>query len=126
MIAVAIYQEPKVVGKANIAREIPYIGNKAQDQGLARILNDLSPQYPWCERKIAAEKLGRLRNPDALPGLLAALPGDPFWMVRCAIVQALEKIGDPGAIPVLENVAIKDSFQVVRSYAEKAVIRLSQ
>jgi len=46
-----------------------------------------------------------MRNPEATPGLLAALPTDPFWMVRCAIIQALEMIGDPGAIPTLREVA---------------------
>ena len=27
--------------------------------------------------------------------LLAELSVDPFWMVRCAIIQVLEKISDP-------------------------------
>jgi len=67
-----------------------------------------------------------MRNPEATPGLLAALPTDPFWMVRCAIIQALEMIGDPGAIPTLREVAKSDCFQVVRSYAAKAIERLSQ
>jgi HEAT repeat protein len=67
-----------------------------------------------------------MRNPEALPGLLDALPADPFWMVRCAIIQALEKIGDPMAIPTLQEVANSDGFQVVRSYAAKAVDRLAQ
>ena len=75
---------------------------------------------------MAANKIGSMRNPEALPGLLAALATDNFWMVRCAIIQALEMIGDPGAIPTLQEAAISDSFQVVRSYAAKAVDRLSQ
>jgi len=61
-----------------------------------------------------------------LPGLLAALPEDKFWMVRCSIIQALEMIGEPGAVPALCEVAEYDGFQVVRSHAAKAVQRLSQ
>ena len=63
---------------------------------------------------------------EAVPGLLDALLGDPFWMVRCAIIQALEMIGDPWAIPTLREVAENDGFQVVRSHAAKAVERLSE
>lgn len=90
-----------------------------------QLLAELSPDTSWGDRKIAAQKLGNLRNPDALPGLLDVLPIDPFWMVRCAIIQALEKIGDPMAIPTLREVAEKDGFQVVRSHALKAIERLS-
>lgn len=88
------------------------------------LLADLVPEIPWGDRKIAAEKIGNLRLLDALPALLAVLPTDPFWMVRCAIIQALEKLGDPRAIPVLQDVAKEDGFQVVRSYAVKAIERL--
>ena len=96
------------------------------DPKLYTLLTDLTQDTPWGDRQIAARKLGRMRNPDALPWLLEALPVDPFWMVRCAIIQALEMIGDPGAIPVLREVAQGDGFQVVRSYAAKAIERLSQ
>jgi HEAT repeat protein len=95
------------------------------DRELDHLLADLSPETPWGERKIAAKKIGYTRNPAALPGLLHALPSDPFWMVRCAMIQALERIGDPGAIPTLREVAESDGFQVVRSHAKKAIERLS-
>lgn len=88
-------------------------------------LADLSPDTSWGERKIAARELGCTRNPAALPGLLEALPDDPFWMVRCAIIQALEMIGDSAAIPTLREVEKRDCFQVVRSHAAKAIERLS-
>jgi HEAT repeat protein len=90
-----------------------------------RWISDLSPEVPWGNRKIAAQKLGYLRDPGAVPALLAALVSDPFWMVRCAIIQALELIADPGAIATLRKVAREDSFQVVRSYAARAIERLS-
>jgi hypothetical protein len=46
-------------------------------------------------------------------------------MVRCAIIQALERIDDPRAIPILREVAKNDGFHVVREYAVKANERLS-
>ena len=80
---------------------------------------------PWGVRKAAAQKLGEYREPRALQGLLDRLPTDPFWMVRCAIFQALASIGDPSAIPTLSAVAKNDGFRVVRSYAAKAIEMLS-
>ena len=97
----------------------------ADDPELGRWLAKLNPETPWGDRKNAARKLGSMRDPAAVPGLLKVLPSDPFWMVRCAIIQALERIADHGAIPTLQQVAENDPFQVVRSYAAKAVERLA-
>ena len=90
------------------------------------LIADLSPQVPWGQRQRAAKRLGSKKALAAVPALLQVLPTDPFWMVRCAVIQALERIGDPNAIPTLQQVAQNDSFQVVRSYAEKAIERLSR
>jgi len=95
------------------------------DLVLSQLLADLSPEISWGDRKMAAKKLGNMRRSEALPGLLDALRSDPFWMVRCAIIQALVKIGNPAAIPTLREAAQNDSFQVVRSHAAKAIERLS-
>jgi len=89
------------------------------------LLAKLSLATSWGDRKIAAQKLGSMHDPEALPALISALLSDPFWMVRFAIIQALEMIGDPAAIPTLETVASRDNFQAVRSYAAKAIERLS-
>ena len=119
-------QPPQVVDQMNTYTTLPLALVVQPDIKLYKLLADLSPDTPWGDRQIAAKKLGFMRSPEALPGLLDALPADPFWMVRCAIIQALEKIGDPGAIPTLQEIANSDGFQVVRSYAAKAVERLSQ
>ena len=95
------------------------------DIQLYRLLADLSHDTPWPERQRAARALGRSGDPQALPGLLDALPSDPFWKVRCDIIQAMEMIGDPASVPVLQKVASYDGFEVVRSYARKAVERLT-
>jgi HEAT repeat protein len=94
------------------------------DHELAQLLGDLAPEVAWGNRQIAARKLGGMRNSEAVPALVESLPDDPFWMVRCDIIQALVKIGDPRAIPTLRQVSKKDGFQVVRSYATRAIERL--
>ena len=118
-------QQADIVDKFTALTPLPIAIQVFPNSELASLLSNLSPETPWGDRQIAAQKLGNLRNPDALPALLAALPTDSFWMVRCAIIQALEKIGDPTAIPTLQTVGQVDSFQVVRSYATKAIERLS-
>jgi len=126
MLAVNLDQRPQVVDKMNPFTTYPIAIKVQPDRKLYKFLADLSPDTPWGDRQIAAKKLGSMRSQEALPGLIDALPADPFWMVRCAIIQALEMIGNPGAIPTLREVANNDGFQVVRSYAVKAIDRLSQ
>lgn len=119
------YQRPKVAERTNKFTTLPLVIEAQPKRELEARLASLAPDRPWGERQSAAQKLGYMRDPEALPGLLAAIPTDPFWIVRCSIIQALEMIGDPGAIPTLQEVAINDGFQVVRAYATKAIERLS-
>lgn len=104
---------------------IPLIFEIQRDHLLEKYLANLSPEKPWGDRKDAAQKLGLMGCNEALPGLLEMLQTDPFWMVRCSIIQSLEKIGNPNAISTLTAVAENDSYKVVRSYANKAIDRLS-
>ncbi len=97
----------------------------ARDRKIGAYLAKLSPEIPWGHRQIAAQELGAIGSSKALPGLLSALLSDPFWMVRCAIIQAIERIGDPSVISTLHEVAKSDGYPTVRSYAEKAIERLS-
>lgn len=122
MISVENKQQSQVVDQPLILTLPPA---KIDAHYQPHLLANLSPEKPWIVRKTAAEKLGNNRSQDSLPALLSALPSDPFWMVRCAIIQAIEKIGDPRAISTLREVADRDGFQVVRAYAEKAIERLS-
>ena len=126
MLTADFNQRPAVADQMNTYRTPPLALVVQPDIKLYKLLADLSPDTPWGERKIAAKRLGSMRSPEALPGLLDALPADPFWMVRCAIIQALEMIGDSGAIPTLREIANSDGFYVVRSHAAKAIERLSQ
>ena len=94
------------------------------DPEVDALVVNLTPENPWIDRRDSVRKLGYMCCTEALPRLLEVLPTDPFWMVRCAIIQALEMIGDKNAIPILQEVAANDDFQVVRGYAVKAIKRL--
>ena len=109
----------------NTTTAFPLTVKVSQNSKLDALLVKLSPATPWGERQNVAKRLGSMRNSKALPVLLSTLLTDPFWMVRTAIIQALIMIGDPAAIPTLEEVACRDSYQAVRSYATKAIQRLS-
>jgi HEAT repeat protein len=123
MLAVNFDQRVEIANRMNT---LPLELVVQPDINLYKLLADLSPDTPWGKRKLAALNLGNMRSPEALPGLLNALMTDPFWMVRFAIIQALEMIGSPEAIPTLQDAAMNDSFRAVRSYATKAIERLSQ
>jgi HEAT repeat protein len=125
MLAVNTHPHPEEIDLLQSFLTWPVVIEVQPDTKLEKLLPMLSPETPWGDRRIAAIELGHLRSRVALPALLAALPEDPFWMVRCAMIQALERIGDPGAIPTLQEVANSDGFQVVRAYAAKAIERLS-
>jgi HEAT repeat protein len=115
---------PTLTGRDRIA-VTPLVVEYQRDNELAQLLENLSADKPWGDRQRAARKLGYMRSQAALPALLAALPDDPFWMVRCSMIQALEKIGNPRAVPTLQRVQAGDRFQVVRSHAAKAIETLS-
>ncbi len=126
MLKLYLNQTPHVVLDVfHNLNSLPVAVEVQTDRELDHWLSNLSLDTPWGNRKIAAHKLGSLRNPDAIPALLEALVFDPFWMVRFAVIQALEMIGDPEVIPALQKAAQEDHFQVVRSYAIKAMERLS-
>jgi HEAT repeat protein len=126
MLAINVHQNQKKVDMLETFATFPLVIEVQLDREVDKLLQELSPDKPWFDRKLAATELGQIRNPEAVPGLIAALPNDPFWMVRCAIIQALEIIGDPTAIPFLQEVAKSDDFTVVRSHAAKAVDWLSR
>ena len=126
MNTAVVYQENQVYEEFRVASPISLPIKEKRDHKLENLQLALSPSRSWGERKNAAQQLGYCRYDQAVPALLKALQNDPFWMVRCAIIQALEMIGDPAAVPVLENVAAQDNFKVVRSHAAKAVERLTK
>ena len=95
------------------------------DEEVAHLLHILASNATWHERKVAAQKLADLGGEEARIGLLEALLNDPFWMVRCAIIQSLERIGEEGSVPVLQIAVESDPNEIVRQYAAVAVERLA-
>jgi bilin biosynthesis protein len=109
----------------NLNRSLRVSSQKNTNPRVEKLLAELSPETAWGKRQAAAKKLGYLRDPDAVPELLDALMRDDFWMVRCELIQALQMIGDVRAITILRRVQAQDSYQTVRSYAAKAIERLT-
>lgn len=105
---------------------MPVMMEVGYDPHVSSLIANLDPTNPWGERKEAADQLGNLGNLNAVQALAEALPTDPFWMVRTAIIQALEKLGDRKVIITLNHVAETDPFNVVRAYAARAVARISE
>jgi HEAT repeat protein len=125
MYASQMNQNPEIADQISVGFVLSPALEAQPEPEIAALMDKLSPSVSWGERQSAARKLGRMHCLAAVPALMAVLPSDPYWMVRCAIVQALQMIGDRSAVPLLEEVAIRDRYQAVRSYAAKAVERLS-
>ena len=70
----------------------------------------------------AADALGEIRNPRAVPLLITAL-GDEDWKLRASAAEALGKIGDPRAAQPLIAILV-DSQWDVRSAAGKALDKI--
>jgi HEAT repeat protein len=73
----------------------------------------------WGVRRAAAEALGKIGDPQAIPALLEALK-DRDGDVRRAVADALGIIGDPQAIPALLE-ALKDENWWVHQAAMEAL-----
>ena len=118
-------QYPEVVDDIHPITAFPLSIEVRPAREIEQLISNLSPQVPWGQRQRAAKRLGSMKDQTAVPALLQVLPTDPFWMVRCVIIQALESFGDPRVIPTLQEVAANDGFAAVRTAAEMAVNRLS-
>ena len=125
MLQARISQNTEAVKQMNVLSTFPIEIRVQSNRKMNKLLEDLFSNSSWFNRKVAAQRIGDMRKSDYLPELLDRVTTDPFWMVRCAIIQALEKIGDPRAIPALREVEKSDGFQTVRAYAATAIERLS-
>jgi HEAT repeat protein len=73
-------------------------------------------------RRAAAEAVGELGDPQAVPALIQTL-GDSDGEVRRAAAEALGELSDPRAIPALSR-ALGDSDESVRRDAVRAIGKL--
>lgn len=125
MFRISNYPEQEVDKEINIFSRFLVPVGEGPNPEVEGLLELLTVENTWGERKKVAWLLGSSRSVEAIPGLSVILLEDPFWMVRFAAVQALEMIGDPATIPALQVASESDSYQVIRSYALKALGRLS-
>jgi phycoerythrocyanin alpha-cysteine-84 phycoviolobilin lyase/isomerase subunit PecE len=72
--------------------------------------------YPL--RRQAARALGQLKNPQAVPSLIAALECDEDLRLREAVIQALAAIGDSRAIHPLLNLLHSNQEQPLEALIE--------
>ncbi len=96
-------------------------GADGRTEFLTRMLRE-SEEYRV--RVTAANTLGQIGDPAAVPGLLAAL-GDDNGAVRAAAASALGRIGEPSALPALAALR-RDPQAPVRREAERSIRRLEQ
>ncbi|MFX0149232.1 MAG: HEAT repeat domain-containing protein [Candidatus Hodarchaeota archaeon] len=78
-------------------------------------------------RERAARSLGDVRTKTALRALLDTAKNDPEKDVRKAAIDSIEKLGDPEAIPTLEQISNDDRDRGTRNKAKDAAntIRIS-
>lgn len=94
------------------------LGQDAVDSLLQALEN-----YDPLTRKGAAECLGKIGDPRAVPPLIATLEAKDFG-VRRAAADALGQMRDPRALTALQ-MATGDPFKIVRDAAEKAIRSIS-
>jgi hypothetical protein len=97
------------------------LGNLRDDRAidpLARILTtpDNSHAFAYRPRKLAAEALGKIGDPRALPALFIA-SDDIHLLVRQAVAEALGKIGDASAVPILMRLLKDEAVEIRQTVA---------
>ena len=74
------------------------------------------------DRKSAAIKLGRIRDPKSIPFLLQAIREDIYPMTRVFAIQSLTWIADETVIPDLVDIIRADQDDLVRVTAIEALV----
>ena len=90
---------------------------------VAELISALTPKHQALCRAHAAEALGDLADPAAIPPLIESLK-DPYRLVRSYAARALGKIQDPEiakAIEPLIDQLVKDDFFGARAEAAEAL-----
>ncbi|MBI4586039.1 MAG: HEAT repeat domain-containing protein [Planctomycetes bacterium] len=76
-------------------------------------------------RNHAAQAIGKVATPDLLPDLMEGYEKEPHWVARQTILGSIGKIGDPSALPFLEEVARTASEDGVRLSAANAINKIA-
>ena len=91
------------------------------DRASAVLVEPLLDDPIWYVRAHAAEALGRIADPNAVPKLGAALR-DQSWWVRKNALDALVRIGEPSKAALLRTLHGDDRF--ARDCAVEALMTL--
>lgn len=94
-------REPLVCEEAALA--LSRYNSEAAYEALLASLRQNDDDRSWSARRYAAEALGRLSDPRAVPALIEALRDDNP-LVRPAVALALGRLGDKEAVAALKRV----------------------
>jgi hypothetical protein len=94
-----------------------------REEHAPRLVEILRNDQNSAVRSFAAHALGVLAVTKSVPALVKVVESRQDRSYRAAI-RALGKIGDPRAIPVLENVAKEDPVEWVRDAARQAIQKI--
>ena len=102
--------------QAVTGRMLAELGIREAGMPLVRLLASEETQV----RQAAAAALGRLRDPRAVQPLLERLPQKPWRAERCEILLTLGRVGEPRAVPFLDD-QLKDEDPMVQNCAAGAL-----
>jgi len=103
-----------------------YLARQARKRGDIDYLVELLSNTEWLARVSAAQELGKLGDPAAVPALMRCLNvSDPI--LKLSALKALGRIGDPRAAPDVFAIA-EDSNEALyaRSVAAEIALRLGE
>jgi hypothetical protein len=96
---------------------------EARKRGDVDFLLELLTDTDWLARSAAAQNLGKLRDPRAVPALARCLQAADDGL-RISALKALAKIGDPSVLPNVFETATGDESFGVRATAAETLGRL--
>ena len=108
--------DPSWIVQAAVIRSLVELDAKESAADIARLLQSRRKAV----REAAAEALGALQNPEAIPALGQTLKNDPDYFVRFAAIQSIHQISPSESREYLDY-ALTDRYIHVRWYAMKTL-----
>ena len=108
--------DPSWIVQAAVIRSLVELDAKESAADIARLLQSRRKAV----REAAAEALGALQNPAAIPALGQTLKSDPDYFVRLAAIQSIHQISPSESRQYLDY-ALTDRYIHVRWYAMKTL-----
>jgi hypothetical protein len=118
--------DPSAEAACDAAAALGLAGDRSAVAALAAVVENADGYYHGVVRAAAAASLGQLRDPAALPALVAGIR-DPMAEASAEAVRALAALGDARAVePLVAAVRNADGFllPVVRRAAVLALVHL--